>query len=72
MESKLFENFATLARNPGLGHKREDLTRLPVRFYRAFPYQYMIVYRPTSPLEIVSVLHGRRNLKEVLERRELT
>ena len=31
---------------------------------------YVIVYRPeTVPLQVVAVLHGKRDLKEVLERR---
>jgi plasmid stabilization system protein ParE len=45
VESELFDDFALLARNPGIGHRRQDLTRFPVFFYRAFPYQYMIIYR---------------------------
>ena len=38
IESNLFDAFALLSRNPGLGHKRQDLTSIPVLFYRAFPY----------------------------------
>jgi hypothetical protein len=30
--AKLFKGFEELARIPGMGHKREDLTRLPVLF----------------------------------------
>jgi len=37
IESNLFDVFALLSRNPGLGHKRQDLTNIPVLFYRAFP-----------------------------------
>ena len=37
IESNIFDAFALLSRNPGLGHKRQDLT-IPVLFYRAFPY----------------------------------
>jgi plasmid stabilization system protein ParE len=34
-----------------------------------FP-NYVIVYRPeTNPLQVVAVLHGKRDLKEVLEER---
>jgi antitoxin ParD1/3/4/toxin ParE1/3/4 len=70
VESELFDDFALLARSPGLGHKRQDLTRFPVLFYRAFPYQYMIVYRDKTPLEIVGVLHAKRNLTKLLKQRE--
>lgn len=70
MASELFDDFALLERSPGLGHKRQDLTNFPVLFYRAFPYQYMIIYRPGSPLEIVGVLHAKRNLKRLLKQRK--
>ncbi|MCC6367341.1 MAG: type II toxin-antitoxin system RelE/ParE family toxin [Bryobacterales bacterium] len=69
VESALFEKFDLLAQHPGLGHKREDLTKLPVLFYRAFPFQYMIVYRPRIPLEIVGVLHAKRHIKRILHNR---
>jgi hypothetical protein len=32
--AKLLEAFEGLARNPEMGHKREDLTKLPVVFWR--------------------------------------
>ena len=62
-----------VAKHPLMGTKRQDLTSLPVRFWTEtkFP-NYVIVYRPGAvPLEIVAVLHGKRNLKEVLEGRPL-
>jgi antitoxin ParD1/3/4 len=70
IESDLFDAFALLSRSPGLGHKRQDLTSIPVLFYRAFPYQYLIVYRPKTPLEIVGLLHAKRNVKKILKNRE--
>ena len=30
-------------------------------------YQYMIVYRAKKPLEIVRVLHGKRDVKKILK-----
>ncbi len=44
---------------------------LPVRFWTItkFP-NYVIIYRPeTKPLQVIAILHGRRNLKEVLDKR---
>jgi plasmid stabilization system protein ParE len=70
IESDLFDAFALLSRNPGLGHKRQDLTSIPVMFYRAFPYQYMIIYRLKSPVEIVVLLHAKRNVTKILKNRE--
>ncbi len=36
-----------------------------------FPaYSYLIVYRPeTSPLQVVAILHGRRDVGQLLEAR---
>ena len=70
IESNLFDAFALLSRSLGLGHKRQDLTSIPVLFYRAFPHQYMIIYRPKTPLEIVALLHAKRNVKKILKNRE--
>lgn len=35
---KLYAAFEALGRNPGLGHKREDLTRQPVLFFPVGSY----------------------------------
>src|ERR1035438_5186870 len=71
IESELFDDFALLARSPGIGHKRQDLTKFPVLFYRAFPYQYMIIYRlAKAGIEIVGVLHAKRNIKRILKQRK--
>ena len=69
IEAHLFKDFERLAATPGLGHRREDLTKIPVLFYRAFPYEFMIVYRSTVPLEIVAVLHAKRNVEKILKNR---
>jgi plasmid stabilization system protein ParE len=44
---------------------------LPVRLWTItkFP-NYVIVYRPeTNPLQVVAILHGKRDLKGVLKER---
>ena len=33
---RLLAKFDRLAQHPGIGHKREDLTSLPVRFYSVY------------------------------------
>ena len=54
-----------LAESPGIGHVRPDLTDEDVRFWPVF--KYLVVYRPESkPLEIVRVLHGRRDVERIL------
>ncbi len=53
-----------LAENPMIGHIRRDLAGDDVRFW---PVKYLIVYHPeTTPLQVVRVLHGRRDLKALL------
>ena len=41
--AKLFEAFEALGQNPGMGHKREDLTRLPILFWPVGAY--LVIYR---------------------------
>jgi plasmid stabilization system protein ParE len=55
-----------LARMPHKGHRRDDLTSYPVLFWPVRNYQ--VIYRPgTQPLEIVAVLHGKRNIRGILK-----
>ena len=50
---------------PGAGHAREDLTSRPVKFWPV--YSYLIVYDPEAkPVQIVRVLHGMRDVEEIL------
>jgi plasmid stabilization system protein ParE len=54
-----------LAEHPGIGHTRNDLTRLPVRFWPVGVY--LVIYHPdTRPIEIVRILHGQRDLPSIL------
>jgi len=65
IESTILERIARLAAFPGAGHRRADLTDQDVRFYSV--YSYLIVYRPeTTPLQIVTILHGRRDVERIL------
>jgi plasmid stabilization system protein ParE len=65
IQSELVDAFEGLADVPGKGHKRPDLTKRDVLFYSV--YQYMIVYRRAAAIEIVAVLHGKRDLKRLLK-----
>jgi plasmid stabilization system protein ParE len=53
-----------VARNPGIGHSREDLTDKPVLFWPTG--SYLIVYAARKPVEIVRVLHGARDIPSLL------
>jgi toxin ParE1/3/4 len=51
---------------PGMGHRREDVTDLPVRFWSV--HSYLIVYRDDHrPIDIVHIVRGARNLKAILK-----
>jgi len=68
VESAIRDKIAFLAGNPGAGHGRKDLTDVAVRFFPV--YSYLIVYRPdTKPLQVVSILHGRRDAEQILKDR---
>ena len=54
---EIFNAFRKLAKNPGMGHFRNDLADEPLRFWHV--RSYLIIYRSEKkPIEIVRVLHG--------------
>lgn len=61
----LYTAFDKIADNPYIGHLREDLTNHPIRFW-TFKWHYLIIYKPTNPLEIVRVLSGFRDILNLL------
>jgi plasmid stabilization system protein ParE len=68
VERVIRSKFAHLAQFPSAGHLRKDLTAADVRFFAV--YSYLIVYRPEiKPLEIVSILHGNRDVAKILGKR---
>lgn len=65
---KLFDAFEALAKTPGMGHRREDLTAYPVLFWPVGAY--LIIYRAEiRPIEIVAVTQGARDIPAFLSRR---
>lgn len=68
VEDAVYEACAFLAEGPLRGNVREDLTKLPLRFWtvQAYP-NYIIAYDPESdPLEIIRILHGTRDILAIL------
>ena len=66
--AKLFEAFEELARTPGIGHKREDLTQFPLLFWPVG--NYLVIYRvERGPVEVVAIAHGKRDIPALLRRR---
>jgi antitoxin ParD1/3/4 len=71
VEQAIYNACAFLADGPMCGHSRPDLTARALRFWTLTRYpNYTIVYRPeTSPLQVVAVLHGKRNVRRMLKGR---
>jgi plasmid stabilization system protein ParE len=66
--SRLHDAFLRLAQSPRLGHHRQDLADERHRFWTV--YSYVIAYRPdTTPLQIIAVVHGARDLEAFLQYR---
>jgi len=66
---KLFDSFKELAAMPGIGHQREDLTSLPVRFWPVG--EYLVIYRVQQDrVEVVGVTQGARDVPTFLLHRK--
>ncbi|MBI4471337.1 MAG: type II toxin-antitoxin system RelE/ParE family toxin [Acidobacteria bacterium] len=67
----LVNAFRTLAKNPRIGHRREDLAEdRPVLFWPV--HNYLIIYRPDrKPIEVLTIIRGTRDVQALLERIEL-
>jgi plasmid stabilization system protein ParE len=66
--AELFKGFYKLAEVPSSGHRRVDLRSRQVLFYRIL--SYLVIYQPGSaPLQILAVLHGKRNVSRLLRQR---
>lgn len=62
---RFYDAFHKLVEFPHMGHKREDLTRRPVRFWAV--QSYLIIYKPDAkPLEILRILSGYRDITGIL------
>ena len=61
--------FRAVARTPGQGHRRSDLTqRKELRFWPVF--SYLIVYRiDKKPFTFIAILHAKRDVEHLLKQR---
>jgi plasmid stabilization system protein ParE len=71
VEMEIIATCRGLAKHPLMGIRRQDITSLPVRFWTLPKFSnYVIVYRPdTAPLQVIAVLHCKRDLKKIVEER---
>ena len=60
-----YRAFDQLAKMSGMGHKRQDLTHQDVLFWTV--HSYLVIYRDSNPLRIVRVVHGKRDVKNLLK-----
>ena len=72
VEQAIFAACAFVADAPMRGHSRPDLTARSLRFWTLTRYpNYSVVYRPeTAPLQVVAILHGKRNIRRILKQRQ--
>lgn len=65
VQAKFVAAFETLAGTPGIGFKRPHLTGDRVRWHTVF--RFVVIYDPeSSPIMILRVLHGMRDLERIL------
>jgi antitoxin ParD1/3/4/toxin ParE1/3/4 len=64
---RLHAAFTRLAETPGIGHHRGDLADTRHRFWTVF--SYVIAFRETSPLQIIAIVHGARQLEAFFQHR---
>jgi plasmid stabilization system protein ParE len=71
VEAEIMGTCRKLAAYPFIGHKRLDITPLPVLFWTLPKYSnYVIVYRPQiKPLQVVAILHSKLDLEATLRDR---
>ncbi len=68
LTGQLFQAFESIAQNPGIGHKREDLTASSVLFWPVG--KYLVIYRVVgNVVEIAAVVHGKRDVPAYLRQR---
>jgi len=66
VQDDFHQAFRQIGQDPGMGHSRQDLTSRDVLFWRV--HSYLVVYRDSTPLRIVRILHGRRDVNKLLKR----
>jgi plasmid stabilization system protein ParE len=71
VEQAIYDACAFVSEGPMRGHSRRDLTPRALRFWTLTRYpNCTVVYRPeTAPLQVVAVLHGKRNIRRLLKQR---
>ena len=61
LRSEFYEKLQSLGRSPGIGHYHEELLSRKYRFWNFYSYVVAYVWE-TKPVQVISVVHGARNL----------
>lgn len=71
VEAAILNACEMLSRHPLLGSRRPQITSEDVRFWSVTRFRnYEVIYLPkTDPLQVVAVLHAKRNLPHVIRDR---
>jgi plasmid stabilization system protein ParE len=61
LRSEFYEGLQSLSRSPGIGHYHDELLSRKYRFWNF--YSYVVAYFwEAKPIQVVSVVHGARDL----------
>ena len=69
LHGRLHDGFQTLGRSPGIGHYHDELLSRKYRFWNLYPYVVVYAWQ-ASPIQIISIVHGARDLATFLPLRE--
>ena len=61
LRSEFYERLQSLGRSPGIGHYHEELLSRKYRFWNFYSYVVAYVWE-AKPIQVVSVVHGARDL----------
>jgi plasmid stabilization system protein ParE len=61
LRSEFYEKLQSLGRSPGIGHYHEELLNRKYRFWNFYSYVVAYVWE-AKPIQVISVVHGARDL----------
>jgi plasmid stabilization system protein ParE len=68
LRSEFYTGLQALGRSPGIGHYHDELLSRKYRFWNF--YSYVVAYAwEVKPIQVISVVHGARNLAAFLSLR---
>ena len=65
VENRIFSAFDMLVQLKAVGHRLKDMRQSELRFHRV--YRYVIVFRREPRVVVLRVLHGARDIANILK-----